>query len=275
MKRNSIICLLIVIVLIFSGCSATAINDTLKDSNNESKVDVEQTVIGKYVESESETEISKSDTEKDDEKGIGEELDASIDIERPDGTKETIGAKGLRYTINSFEIYDNWWETGLELNSDMLGYDFETGEYSLTEGSKEIYTVNKCIIVDITATYNAPKGGREEVEFHPASEIVPMTKKDDQWNDEFVSLRKQDILVVYPQIRYLSTVPPPEKGVYIDDDIKLAVFLKDGETLNFQIGIFCWEGFIEYKDILLQMSNINPDSIEGYDGVYFNFFPEE
>ena len=275
MKRYSIISLLIVIVLIFSGCSATAINDTLKDSNNESKVVVEQTIMGKYVESESETEISKSDTETNNEKGIGEELDASIDIERPDGTKDTIGAKGLRYTINSYEIYDNWWETGLELNSDMLGYDFETGEYSLTESSKEIYTINKCIIVDITATYNAPEGGRDEVEFHPATDIVPWAKKENLWGEEFVSLREQNILVVYPQICYLSTVPPPEKGVYIDDDIKLAVFLKDGETLNFQIGIFCWEGFIEYKDILLQMSNINPDSIEGYDGVYFNFFPEE
>ncbi|MBP3322643.1 MAG: hypothetical protein J6M16_00445, partial [Clostridia bacterium] len=61
MKRYSFICLLI-IVLLFSGCSATAINDTLKDSNNESKVVVEQTIMGKYVESESETEISKSDT---------------------------------------------------------------------------------------------------------------------------------------------------------------------------------------------------------------------
>ena len=51
--------------------------------------------------------------------------------------------------------------------------------------------------------------------------------------------------------------------------------LKDGESKSFQIGILCWEKFVEYKNVYLQINGFNPEAIEGHDGMHFAILPEE
>ena len=281
MKKIKITLALLITVLILSGCSVTAINDALKNTAKENKDSVSQPTVGTYIESESEdaeNSSSKTESKSDNEKGTGESFDAAIDYETEDGEKVTVGKKGLSYTFNSYEIYDNFFESGLDFRASMLEYDFETEKYYLTESKESVYKNNMFILVDMTATYNAPEGGAERIEIHITNDIIARNYSGtipEELMEEFISLRDNNIIVVYPNVNYLSTVPLPENGLFPDHDVLMANFLNDGEELNFQIGIICWEKFVEDKDLYLSINGFNPGAIEGYDGRYFAIFPEE
>ena len=280
MKIVKLFSLLLALSVLFSGCSASAINDALKNTVKENKDSASQTVVGTYIESEANSEDSSSKTESasDDEKGIGESFEAAIDYETEDGEKVTVGKKGLSYSFNSYEIYDNFFESGLEFRAPMLEYDFETEKYYLPESKENVYKNNMFILVDMSATYNAPENGKEEIIADTYNDIIGWymaNKMPENWLDEFVALRESGTLVTDVQVCYNSLSPLPEDGLYPDHDHMFDLPLKDGESKSFQIGIRCWGKFVEYKNVYLNILNFNPGALEGYDGRYFAVLPEE
>ena len=280
-QKYRVLCLLLVVLFLFSGCSATAINDALKNTAKENKDSVSQTVVGTYFESESNSEnsISKTESKSDNEKGTGESFEAAIDYVTEDGEKVTVGKKGLSYTFNSYEIYENFFESGLEFTAPMLEYDFETEKYYLSEINENCYKNNMFILVDMTATYHAPENGKEEIIANTYNDIIGWSnskkKMPEGWLDEFIALRESGTLVTDVQVCYNSISPLPEDGLYPDHDHMFDLPLKDGESKSFQIGIICWEKFVEYESVYLQINNFDPGALEGYDGMYFAIFPEE
>lgn len=281
MKNIKIICLLFAVAVLLSGCSVVALNDALENTGKENTNTVSQDVVGTYIESESEdaeNNVNESESTQDGEKGIGESFDAAIDYETEDGEKVTVGKKGLSYTFNSYEIYDNFFESGLEFRAPMLEYDFETEKYYLTEEGRNAYENNKFILVDMTATYHAPENGKEEIIANTYNDIIGWStskKMPENWLDEFVALRESGTIVTDVQVCYNSISPLPEDGLYPDHDHMFDLPLKDGESKSFQIGIICWEKFVEYKNVYLQINGFNPEAIEGYDGMHFAILPEE
>ena len=282
MKNIKIICLLLAVEVLLSGCSVVALNDALENTGKENTNTVSQDVVGTYIESEaknSENSSTESESKPDNAKGIGESFDVAIDYETEDGEKVTVGKKGLSYTFNSYEIYDNFFESGLEFRAPMLEYDFETEKYYLSEINENCYKNNMFILVDMTATYHASKNGEKEIIANIYNDIIGWSnskkKMPEGWLDEFIALREKGTLVTDVHVGYFSVSPLPEDGLYPDHDHMFDLPLKDGESKSFQIGIICWEKFVEYESVYLQINDFNPEAIEGYDGMHFAILPEE
>lgn len=305
MKKLKVLLALLIAVFIFSACAnvnqqtESEVSSTSSESeiltsenesvNSESKTEDEIASSSSENEGESKDEsnsVSESKAESTTEsitesgvvKGVGESIDGSFEITREDGSVETIGDPGLKYTVNSFEIFDSVYDSGIEFNMCLYDYNFDTGEYYISEDQKNFFDNNKFILVDMTATYNAPEGGADEIVVRATNDIIAVYKNykmPDGWLDEFIALREDNIIVVDTQLHYLSTAPMLENGVLPNANYYYTNNLKDGESLNFQVGIFCWEKFIEYENVYLQINGYKPGLVEGYDGFYFSLFPEE
>ena len=288
MKIIKIILMLIITVLALAGCSYVefekTVEDIIFDKNNSSQI-----IAGKYIESESEPETDKSESDNENsqtssssksssELSIGQSFDASIDIERTDGSQDTIGQKGLIYTINSVEFYDNIYESGVEFNTWNLDWNPETGEYDARH-SERSYEDNMFVLFDVTVTYNARENGEKETEIRFSSDLLMVRNNEkipNDWVEEFVELRKAGVSVIDPsEPEYFSGAPLIDKySGFVDRDDILPI-IHDGETLNFQIGYLTWEKFVEYKALLLQINSYNASFLEGYNGRYIDLFPEE
>ena len=282
MKRYSFFSLLTVIVFIFSGCSVTSLNNTLEGVTENSQAVVSQTTIGKYIESESEdTDNStiESDAKPDNEKSIGESIEADIKIETSSGT-QIRGTTGLKYTFNSVEIFDNFYDSGenIHTSGNLHDWDYENNCWGdVSESSKKFIELNNFILVEMTATYKAPENGKTEIEVRLLEDVYATYKNEkmpEGWFDELISLRKQGVTVVEPVMYWFSEPVLEEDGFDILHD-SFCFKLKDGESRTFKIGVFCWDKFIEYKNVYLSILHFNPGTIEGYDGRYFAIFPEE
>ena len=288
MKIIKIILMLIITVLALSGCSYVEfeknVEDIIFDKNSSSQI-----IAGKYIERESEPETDKSESDNENnqtssssksssELSIGQSFDASIDIERTDGSQDTIGQKGLIYTINSVEFYDNIYESGVEFNTWNLEWNPETGEYDARHSGRS-YEDNMFVLFDVTVTYNARENGEKETEIRFSSDLLMVRNNEkipNDWVEEFVELRKAGVSVIDPsEPEYFSGAPSiDEYSGFVDQDDILPI-IHDGETLNFQIGYLTWEKFVEYKALLLQINSYNASFLEGYNGRYIDLFPEE
>ncbi|MBE6731573.1 MAG: hypothetical protein E7564_07790 [Ruminococcaceae bacterium] len=289
MKIIKIILMLIITVLALAGCSYVEfeknVEDIIFDKNSSSQI-----IAGKYIESESETETDKSESDNENsqtssstksssELSIGQSFDASIDIERTDGSQDTIGQKGLIYTINSVEFYDNIYESGVEFNTWNLEWNPESCEYYVWEGAEKCYRDNMFVLFDVTVTYNARENGEKETEIRFSSDLLMVRNNEkipNDWLEEFVELRKAGVSVIDPsEPEYFSGAPLiDEYSGFVDRDDILPI-IHDGETLNFQIGYLTWEKFVEYKALRLQINSYNASFLEGYNGRYIDLFPEE
>ena len=282
MKRYSIISLLIVIVLIFSGCSVTSLNNTLEGVTENGQAVVSQTTIGKYIESESEdTDNStiESDAKPDNEKGIGESFDAEVNYETKEGVM-TRGTTGLRYTLNAVEVFDNFFESGEDIDAcgHFHNWDYENNCWGeLNESGKRIIPINNFILIEMTATYSAPEDGKAEIDVRLLEDVYATYKNEkmpEGWFDEFIALREQNTPVMEPVMYWFSEPVLEDDGYNIVHD-GFCFKLKDGESRTFKIGVYCWDKFIEYKNVYLSIQHFNPGTIDGYDGRYFAIFPEE
>lgn len=281
MKKLILISFLLIVTILFSGCSVTAINDAVKNTVKESNNNASQTVVGTYIESESNSEnsISKTESKTDNVKGIGESFDSDVKYETDSGT-ETRGTTGLKYTFNSVEIFDNFYDSGEDIHacSNWHDWDYENNCWGgLKDSGKKAISQNNFILVEMTASYNAPEGGKEDIDVRVDPDIYATFKKEkmpEGWFDEFILLREQGITVMEPVMYWFSEPILEEDGYDIIHD-GFCFKLKDGESRTFKIGIYCWDKFIEYKNVYLSIQHFNPGTIEGYDGRYFAIFPEE
>lgn len=264
-------CLLLVVTFVFSGC-ATKINDAFENQNKDKNVVTHEYNAAAVIENEEEKETSSMIS-------VGESFDAVIDIERKDGTKETIGQKGLRYTINSVEVFENIYESGVELNTSVLSWDSANNEYYISDDAHNAFINNMFILLDVTVTYNAPEDSKAEITISFPNDIRvhrDEEKLPEDWLDEFVALREQKIYVTDPSdILYFSCAPMPDEITFDMDKDDMLPQIKDGETINLQLGFYCWEKFVEYKCLYLQINSYNTNFINNYDGKYVVIFPEE
>ena len=193
MRKKIVILLLISIILLFSGCSVTELNDMLKGEEPKDKVmQVEDQVgfgtIVEESESEAESEISESNVsessiseeETDPEiqkkdamnvliKSVGESHTGYViyDEKIDDEIVRTVrGTEGVTYTLNSVTVYESLEESGITLNESILEPD----------GELSIYTVKKdeiaeFIVADMSATYVAPKDGENPAIVYTSSDF--------------------------------------------------------------------------------------------------------
>ncbi|MBP3323150.1 MAG: hypothetical protein J6M16_03050 [Clostridia bacterium] len=178
LKILKLLCLMLTIMLVFSGCSATAINDAIMDAVSKDDVVHEYSEPGAFViedETESTSDNSASESSADENKQeVENEQEVKERIIRSDDNKETIikglnesypgyvrvnrkdnieciGTDGTTLTLRSVEIYDSFYGSGLELNSSILEPDG-----TLNEFCKNMLNISSFILVDMEITYVAP-----------------------------------------------------------------------------------------------------------------------
>ena len=208
-------------------------------------------------------------------KGIGETFEGYVIYnEEVDGkTVRTVrGTEGVEYTLNSVEFYDNFFDSGVELNTtitDMNG--------NITDITKNSIENNKFILVELTATYNAPAGGPDKVEVSVDPDLMPdydENKMSDDWLDRYSEIRDKKNMVSLPHLAYFSDPPKGDTDLDINHD-SYDFYLNDGESKTFKIGIMCWEEFIETENVYLCVNWFPPFYLKGYIHKYFALFPEE
>lgn len=284
MKYIKLFCLIIFTSYCFSGC-ATALHELI-----EPDVKVEQTTLGTYVEGSSEEDTSDAISEEnssieaegkknDNEKGIGESFNADVSYKTESGTV-TRGTTGLKYTLNSVNVFNTFWDSGEDIHAcDTCHiWDEESQSMILDPNAVELFLpYNNFIVIEMTATYIAPEGGKDEIDVRLLNDVLARYKQEkmpEGWLDEFIELRDQNIVVMEPIMHWFSEPILEEDGYDLIHD-GFCFKLKDGEARTFKIGVYCWYKFVEYKNVYLSIQHFDSSLIEGYDGRYFALFPDE
>lgn len=196
--------------------------------------------------------------------GTGDTMEASWNITVRE-TQETIlcGTPGLTYTLNGIEIFDSICTSGIDIKE--TEWDDDNPNYEKT------FADNAFILVDMTATYQAQNGENEVL-----TSIVFSAESDERKLGKSFSEIKNQTQKMQPYIIYFSKHPT-------DDDPRLSskegqyycFSIKNGETLNFKLGIIAAQEFIDAKNVLLALGNVTADesvAVQNLDCRIFDLF---
>ena len=294
MKR--FLCFLLIILFSLSGCSSTQLHNTISEIvGEEEKVvhTMDQVGYGEIVEesdasrngNDSETEnAADSEPETDPEvqiidgmtviiRGCGESFDGYVIYDDKSGektTREVRGTEGIIYTLNSVTVYDNFYDSGVELNDSITEPDGSLNDYNTNLIDKSSF-----ILAEMSATYTAPSGGENQVTVHTGSDF------EVEYFEEFTSDKLiEDMfnnVYYYPNYKWFSI---GEQNQAERDKIQSTkgshnFVISDGETVNFKIGVFAAKELVDTKNIYLCINWFPPYFFKNYNHKYFALFPDE
>lgn len=188
-------------------------------------------------------------------KGVGDTLSNYIYIENAQlaeyagGVTETIecGVKGLEFTLNSVRVYKTFYDTGIDMSEISL-FDEDNEEHI------KILQSNAFIMLDMTAKYTAPENGDNEV-FASADFVAGYAPG--RGNDNFADIHSDFEKEPPPQMMYFSNHPTDEDERLDSKHNYCHFYIKDGEPIDFQVGFIAAMDFVETKNILLQVVELD------------------
>lgn len=169
-------------------------------------------------------------------KGVGESISGykSFTIHYEDGTESTIqrGVEGLTYTLEGVKVYDSITEAGVDM-------------YGCTVDSADILA-RPFVLVELKADYAAPAEGEEQV-IADANDLTPLLRMDKL---------EAGSEPAFPALGYFS-LRPKEGDARLDSQHNAFCYvIKDGESLTFQLGIFCDRALIDGKNVYLEVNAV-------------------
>lgn len=190
-------------------------------------------------------------------KGIGESFPAYAQYTDSEGELIETGIDGLEYTLNDVIVYDSITEAPITRDECM-------------EVEEESLNGNSFILVDMTAKYTAPEQGEDEV-IATTTDLTAIYM-DGKGNDNFEERKSINNLPPYPI--YFSAHPKKGDERLDYEHNYFSYIIKNGETLNFKLGILTGKEFIESKNIII-MVNGQDTYVEGYPYQYFDLFSKK
>ena len=169
-------------------------------------------------------------------KGTGESISGykSFTIHFEDGTESVIerGVEGLTYTLQGAKVYDSIASAGVDL-------------YGCTVDSEDILA-RPFVLVELKADYAAPAGGQTEV-IADANDLTPLllTDKLDAGSEP-----------AFPALGYFSLRPKEGDAKLDSQHNAFCYIIKDGESVTFQLGIFCDQTLIDAKNLYLEVNAV-------------------
>lgn len=293
MKRMFI--LLITIALIFSGCSATSLNEAIKntvsedvkvmqvenqidlgilvdDGSGEKEKSEKGDISGSSdVETTIDPEVQKIDGMNVIIKGIGESIPGYVKYDEKmfDGTleRQLRGTEGITYTLNSVNIYENLEESGVLLNESILEPNGELNDYK-----KILNETADFIVVEMSATYIALEG-EETVTVYTSSDFAATYFDEKLLEDYEERLIAGDIR----DPNYIWFEVDEEHKVKSENEYGKNAYnfiIRDGETVDFRIGVFSPKELIDNENIYLCINWFPPAFFRDYNHKYFALYPE-
>ena len=262
MKKHFLIAATISSMLCFFGCSYSKIDNALQEKIHEEPdsaitVDDENSVVRDV----DDTPINYEGIIY---AGINDYISDYYCYTDQFGEKNEFGIKGLTYTLNKVSVYDSI--NDCDITPEMCKYiDFGDTFNDMTKH-------NSFIVVDMSVAYNKSSEGGDEIiqpifEFDsiyhigdPFKDFHPSTEADEPGKENYIS--------VEPRIVYFSEQPQSgDKDIYgnIISEKSANWFrtaLKDGESIEFEIGIICSPDLIENNNVFLAHRFQTPPSYE-------------
>lgn len=251
MKIGIAILLCIVSVLICPACSYVELENKIHrkiDGNSNEPITVE---------------AESTDFAKVEMLGIGETMDGSWKLTSKE-TQETImcGEPGLTYTLNGIEIFDSIYSSGIDKKETTMDTDNQNYERDFAD--------NAFILVDMTATYHAPNGEDEIC----ASILFAGYCDEEKLGKDFLEIKGQTYKRK-PYVIYFSNHPTADDPRLDPEGQYDNFYIKNGEALNFKLGIITAQEFIDSKNVLLALGNISVDpsvATQDINGRIFDLF---
>jgi len=290
MKKYIIVILIILFIL--NGCSATNLNDTLLNNiNSEEKVMQPEdqvdlgTVVEDEIKSESTTEEKEDEADIDPDlkridnmnvtiKGVGDSYQGFVKYDEKlyDGTieRKIRGTEGVYYTLTSVNIYESIEESGIELNKTILD-----NEGNIDKFVKSKDEIADFIVVEMSAVYDKPAGGEDKVIVYTTSDLSPAFFEDNLKEGFYDRIHSGEINN-NPVYAWFDV--DEAHRVKIDNDKGKNLFnfyISEGEVVNFKIGIFTPRELIETDNIYLCINKFVRGFLRNYTHKYFALLPEE
>lgn len=158
----------------------------------------------------------------------------SFAIRYEDGTESAIerGVEGLTYTLEGVKVYDSIGDAGVDM-------------YGCTVDSEDILA-RPFVLVELKAGYTAPAGGPLEV-IADANDLTPLLLMD---------RLEAGSEPAFPTLGYFS-LRPGEGDAKLDSQHQAYCYIiKDGESVTFQLGVFCDRALIDTKNLFLEVNAV-------------------
>lgn len=228
--------------IILSGCSYKDFDDKVQGALQDSPQSIGG-VDGYTPDGRPYAEISLLSEDQIEFKGIGESIPDYKSFTIIDDTVETPierGVKGLTYTLEAVQTFSNFSDSNVD-------------SYGCILDDKNMLETNSFILVDIKASYVAPSDGPNEI-MADASDLSGMflTSK--------LSTPVQE--AQKPYVGYFSLRPERDDPRLDYQHQPFCYYIKDGTTINFQLGVFCEQEYIDAKNVFLEVNEV-PQPNEG------------
>lgn len=169
-------------------------------------------------------------------KGTGESISGykSFTIHYEDDTESAIqrGVEGLTYTLEGVQVFDSIKDAGVDM-------------YGCTVDSEDILGL-PFVLVELKADYTAPAGGEGEV-IADANDLTPMIQMD---------RLEEGSEPAFPVLGYFSLRPKEDDAKLDSQHQAFCYIIKDGESVTFQLGVFCDRTLLDAKDLYLEVNAV-------------------
>lgn len=175
------------------------------------------------------------------------------------------GTPGVTFTLNSVEVYDNFFDSGLDT--------YGVSPFELSSREIDNLRANAFIVLEITAKYEVPEDARQRVMVPNEIEPFSLDAKGvlEYYKDGGRESRMEGGV---PYVKYFSLRPKPDDPEldYIHEC--LSFMISNGEEITYKLGIIAGHEYVERKNIFIRMGWINP-KVPGAMWNVYEIFPDE
>ena len=144
------------------------------------------------------------------------------------------GEQGLTYTLEGVQVYDSFQDAGVD-------------EYGLMFTDETFLKNNRFILADMKASYTAPPGGETKIAAD-ANELSGIYLTS--------GLAGQEEYGMPPTLAYFNLRPREDDPKFDKDHQFFFYTIEDGESVEFQVGIFCGPEYLESGNVYLEVNEI-------------------
>lgn len=244
--------LAVVVLLLCTGCSYKALDEQIQSRFQQH---TDKGVDGYTSDGRAYVEIPPLPEDDMKLKGLGESFSAYKKYIVYGKEEIEKGIEGLTYTLKGVQVFDSI-------------YDAQVDLYGCTLEDTDVLKRTPFILIDVETSYTAPSGGYSEI-IADAGELSGMalgSKMNQKMEEE-----------LYPEMIYFSLRPKEDDPDLDHRHHFFSYRIKDGETLAFQVGIFCGQEYIDDKNVYLEVNPIpfiDGEVTGDTDRKLFDLFPE-
>lgn len=218
-------------LLVFSGCSYKELDEQMQDT-------IQQKIDGGM--DWDTVEVPPQPEDQIEYKGAGESFSAYKKYTVNGESEIEKGNEGLTYTLKGVTAYASMHDADVDLYGCMLA------------DKEDFIRNNAFILIDIQASYTAPAEGETEI-IADAGQLSGTCLEE--------KMTQQAAEGIRPMLVYFS-MRPKEDDPKLDYQHQMFCYIiQDGESIDFQVGLFCAQEYIDDKNVFLEVNEV--PSIDG------------